>query len=56
MEFTVHAQGGSKDFSGESRYSINDENGVLTVYAEDGTRYQYSPAHWELVKDRPESW
>lgn len=56
MEFTVHALGGSKDYSGDARYLIDEDTGILTVYAEDGFRYRYSPAHWELVKDRPDSW
>lgn len=52
MEFTVHVQGGSKNYSGNATYSIDPHNGVLTVHADDGTSYRYSPAHWELVKDR----
>lgn len=55
MDFKIHTHGGgSETHSGEARYSIDDGNGVLTVYTADGTRYRYSPTFWQSVEDRPD--
>lgn len=53
MDFIVQSTSGEDSYHGEARYAVED--GVLTVYADDGSRVLYAPTFWHrvTVSDRP---
>ena len=52
-DFIISTKGGDTTHTGDSRYSIDDTTGILTVYADDGMRFQYAPSFWQSIEDRP---
>lgn len=53
MEFIVQTANGEDSYHGEARYALED--GVLTAYADDGSRVLYAASFWQrvTVADRP---